>query len=123
MPAPLDQAQREQLHCALLELRAQLRELLRDGSGLSDTVQLDQAAVGRISRVDALQAQAMAKASLERVRLRLARVDATLDRYAEDPDEYGICPECDEDIGYPRLAAAPESVLCIQCASRRQSRR
>jgi DnaK suppressor protein len=31
---------------------------------------------------------------------------------------YGVCDGCGEAIAPGRLAAAPESVLCIECARR-----
>jgi DnaK suppressor protein len=111
--------EREDLQRALLELQGQLEVLLADESGLADTVHLDQAAVGRISRVDALQAQAMAKAGQQRARLRLERVRAALERMDEDPEEFGICPGCGDDIPLRRLRARPEAVFCVGCADRR----
>ena len=93
--------------------------MLADDAGLGDTVELDQGAVGRISRVDALQAQAMAQATQRRARLRLERVRAALERYRQDPDELGTCPACGDDIGLGRLRAYPEAVFCVGCADRR----
>ncbi len=113
----LSPAQLEEQRAALRELEDQLQALLADEAGLSDTVELDQGAVGRISRVDALQAQAMAKATQLRMKQRLARVRSALERIEEDPDEYGICPACGDDISIGRLRARPESVFCVGCAS------
>ncbi len=120
MPEELAPAEREAIRAQLLELRVELGALLEDASGLADTVELDQGAVGRISRVDALQAQAMAKAGLERMKLRLMRVEAALERYAEDPEEFDICPRCEEPIGLRRLQAVPESIFCVRCAGRKR---
>jgi DnaK suppressor protein len=114
----LGPAQRRELHTALLELQRQLHEVLADEAGLADTVHLDQAAVGRISRVDALQAQAMAKATQRRALQRLERVRAALERLAEDPEDFGVCPACGDDIGLGRLRAYPEAVFCVGCADR-----
>ncbi len=116
---PITAAQREEIHASLLALEVQLLALLEDDAGLSDTVELDQGAVGRISRVDALQAQAMAQATQRRSRLRLARVRSALERYRTDPEELGVCPECGDDIGLGRLRAYPEAVFCVGCADRR----
>ncbi len=116
MQPGLDDAQRAQLHRALLELERQLERVLADEAGLGDTVQLDQGAVGRISRVDALQAQAMAQATQRRALLRLERVRAALERFDEDPEDFGVCPRCGEDIGLGRLRARPEAVFCVGCA-------
>ena len=66
---------------------AELRTLLGDEAGLAGTVVLDQAAMGRVSRVDALQAQQMAKAAHRRAGMRLKRVVAAISRFdaAFDP--------------------------------------
>jgi len=120
MDEGLTQAQCDELRRALLELEAQLVALLTDEAGLGDTVVLDQGAVGRISRVDALQAQAMAKATQLRMKLRLERVRAAIERYHDEPDDLGICPACGDDIGLGRLRARPESVFCVGCADQRR---
>ena len=79
-------------------------------------VALDQQAVGRLSRMDALQQQAMAQAG-ERARARdLHRIDAALRRIEDG--EYGYCSECGEEIAEKRLAVDPMASLCIACAGR-----
>jgi DnaK suppressor protein len=45
-----------------------------------------------------------------------ARVARALAKLAEG--SYGVCDGCGEAIAPGRLAAAPESVLCIECARR-----
>jgi len=93
--------------------------LLTDEAGLAGTVTLDQAAMGRVSRADALQAQQMAKAAHRRAEARLARVLAAMDRFDDEPDAYPWCPGCGEGIGTGRLLAVPESVFCVRCLEAR----
>jgi len=109
----LTEDQSEALHEALLALRDTLQKTLRTTSELAQTVELDQAAVGRISRVDALQQQAMAEEQRKRNQLRLRQVAVALQTY-EDGD-YGDCKKCGEPIGYRRLQAMPESPCCVPC--------
>ena len=78
-------------------------------------VELDQQSVGRLSRMDALQVQAMAKALEARRHGRMQRIDAALKRL--DNGDYGYCHECDEEISARRLAADPTVALCIDCAA------
>ncbi|KQO31702.1 molecular chaperone DnaK [Pseudomonas sp. Leaf83] len=85
----------------------------------SQSVELDQSKVGRLSRMDALQQQAMndairSRAQHERVRLQLA-----LKRWHEG--EYGWCNQCGELIASGRLEFDPATPLCITCASRAES--
>ena len=100
----------------LLKLRAELRAIAELGDESAAVVELDQTKVGRLSRMDALQAQAMAQASSARREQMLRRIEAALKRI--DDDEYGYCKECDEPINPKRLEFDPTSVLCIECASK-----
>lgn len=78
------------------------------------TVELDQVAVGRLSRMDAMQQQAMAEAS-ERARQReLVRIDMAERRIASG--DYGYCEECGEEIPDGRLAIDPMATHCVNCA-------
>ena len=97
----------------LLILQAELRDLLEDSEAAAGTVQLDQSKVGRLSRMDALQQQAMARAGLEQHKRRLVQVNRAL--AALEAGDYGYCEECGEPIGMARLQARPESLYCIKC--------
>jgi DnaK suppressor protein len=80
-------------------------------------VELDQTRVGRLSRIDALQVQAMAEAQHERRRLERQRLEAALARIADG--SYGECLACGDAIAPARLLADPAATLCIACASGR----
>ena len=100
----------------LLALREELEGIADTGDEASAVVELDQTKVGRLSRMDAMQAQAMAQASSERREQMLRRIDAALNRL--DDDEFGYCQECGEDINPKRLEFDPTVLLCIDCASK-----
>lgn len=79
-------------------------------------VELDQQSVGRLSRMDAMQQQAMAQAA-ERSRQReLTRIELAERRLREG--EYGWCAECGEEIPDGRLAIDPMAEKCVHCAGR-----
>lgn len=78
------------------------------------TVELDQQSVGRLSRMDALQNQAMAQANAARRQSERTRLAAALARM-EDGD-YGYCEDCGDDIAPARLALDPAAMRCIDCA-------
>ncbi|MBE0489804.1 MAG: TraR/DksA C4-type zinc finger protein [Halomonas sp.] len=78
------------------------------------TVMLDQQSVGRLSRMDALQGQAMAKAEEDRRQLALRRIEAALTRIGRG--EFGECIECGEWISAKRLKWDPTVLKCIDCA-------
>lgn len=104
----------------LLELREELeRELvrlrrsMRISEATSAPVALDQSAVGRLSRMDAMQSQAMQKELLGREEGRLGELEAALRRL--DDGSYGRCSVCDAPIPYGRLLVMPEARGCAGC--------
>ena len=99
----------------LLKLRAELEAAGEAAEGSAAVVELDQSKVGRLSRMDAMQAQAMAKASSQRRVEMLQRITVALKRI--DDGEYGLCAKCDEPINPKRLEFDPTVLLCINCAS------
>jgi len=102
-------------------LREQLLQELRDieaiaagADAAAQTVALDQARVGRLSRMDAMQGQAIAQATNARRQIRAAGIRAALTRMQRG--EYGQCLECGEAIASGRLQVNPAATLCIDCA-------
>ncbi len=100
----------------LLALREELRQIDQTGTEAAQTVELDQSRVGRLSRMDALQAQAMSIESTRRRSIQIQRIEAALQRI--DNDAFGVCVRCGEDINPKRLEIDPTSPLCISCANR-----
>jgi DnaK suppressor protein len=103
------------MHERLLALRAELLEESESSRDARDTVMLDQTAVGRLSRMDAMQGQAMAKAEEERRQLALRRITGALARI--EKSEFGECIDCGEWIARKRLEWDPLVLKCIDCAS------
>lgn len=103
----------------LLKLRADLESVAATGDASAAIVELDQSKVGRLSRMDAMQAQAIAKAASQRRETMLLRIAAALERI--DDDEYGLCHRCDEPINPKRLEFDPTALLCIDCANEAES--
>lgn len=103
-------------------LKAELDEieLAIDGSGqAASTVMLDQASIGRVSRIDALQQQAMAVGFQDRLLLRKRKIQAAIERIVNGT--YGRCCECEELIEVPRLESDPATLFCKGCATARGS--
>ena len=100
----------------LLELRDELEAMSATGDEASQVVELDQARVGRLSRMDAMQSQAMSQASGRRRELMLRKISATLERI--DNGDYGMCRSCEEPIDPKRLEFDPTAILCIECATK-----
>jgi DnaK suppressor protein len=98
-------------------LTARRAELLRATSETEISrlpVELDQTTIGRLSRMDAVQQQAMALEAERRRSAELARITAALQRIEDG--EYGYCLSCGEEIGAKRLELDPSLPTCIACA-------
>ena len=109
---------RAQIVAALTALEAELLAFIEAVASSTETVELDQGQQGRLSRIDAMQAQKMAIAQQTRATVRLQRVRNVL--VTQGDEEFGCCGECGEAIPMPRLMARPDSVLCIDCAGARE---
>ncbi len=105
----------EQLQQQMLELKVQLQQVLDGQHQKAEPVILDQQAVGRVSRIDAIQQQEMAKAGEQHTTERLMAITRALRHF--DEGDYGYCEQCDLPINVARLKIKPEAQYCIQCQS------
>jgi len=109
MAINIDQAKKR-----LEEKRAELEELSAISQNARQTVELDQQSVGRLSRMDAIQQQSMAKAQERTRQLDLQRIELAYRRITDDA--YGYCTQCDEEIPDGRLKFDPMAEYCVKCA-------
>lgn len=100
----------------LLARRAELRQISDSARDSRKPVELDQSKVGRLSRMDAMQDQAMAQESERRRAGELQRIEAALERLKSG--DYGYCLSCDEAIAPARLELDPAVATCVNCAGR-----
>lgn len=108
---------KQQLDRFKQQLLALKQSLITDntlGDEARSIVELDQSSVGRLSRMDAMQGQAMAQENERRRTLKLKQITLALNNI--DTENFGICVECDEDIAVKRLEFDPTSTLCVECA-------
>ena len=99
----------------LLQRLAELDEQDRISAKDRDPVTLDQESVGRLSRIDAMQVQAMALAQERRRKVERAGIAAALQRIEEG--EFGYCIECGDQIAEGRLRNNPTVIKCLECAA------
>ncbi|MBW2708460.1 MAG: TraR/DksA C4-type zinc finger protein [Deltaproteobacteria bacterium] len=81
-------------------------------------VELDQGRVGRLTRMDAMQQQAMSQAAARLTDLERQRIQSALGRMQSG--DYGYCIICDEEIAEGRLAFDPSILTCITCAKEKE---
>ena len=104
----------------LRALQAQLELDSEAGDAAASVVELDQSRVGRLSRMDALQAQSMSQASQRRRVQQLHDIAAALNRI--EAGTFGVCLDCDEPINLKRLRFYPSVRYCLGCATERDGR-
>ena len=110
----MNNADIEKIKQKLVALKSQLEELAESSKHASQPVELDQARVGRLSRMDAMQAQQMSVATAQRRQEQLLKIEGTLHRI--ESGEYGYCFVCGNEIDIRRLEIDPSSTRCMECA-------
>lgn len=73
-------------------------------------------AIGRLTRMEAINAKSISEASLSASRVKLSKLKRALSRL--DDLDFGICSMCEEPIPTGRLMLMPESTMCVRCAER-----
>lgn len=102
----------------LLQMQQELQGLRETGDKAAGVVELDQTSVGRLSRMDAMQGQAMSQEAGRRRQLQLQKIAVALRRI--ETGDYGYCVSCDEPVAAGRLMHDPAASLCIDCANRQE---
>lgn len=103
------------IRLAILDTIEDLKKSIQTFKKLSQPVPPDNA-IGRITRMEAINSKSMNEASLVKSTHRLARLQRSLEML-DDPD-FGYCINCEEPIPYKRLLIMPEASLCVPCAQK-----
>ena len=109
----------EKIKQRLLDLRTALQEQEEMAREMGKPVVLDQARVGRLSRMDAMQSQQMALEAARRRQDQHQKIAGAMQRIASG--EYGNCFICGEAIDIRRLLVDPTSTRCIGCVESLES--
>ncbi|MFK8067851.1 MAG: TraR/DksA family transcriptional regulator [Gammaproteobacteria bacterium] len=104
----------QKIRSKLIALREELLSTKKAENDATKVVELDQSSVGRLSRMDAMQQQAMSIELKRRNELELKKIAGALARI--DSGDYGFCVACDEKISTGRLEFDPATPLCLECA-------
>lgn len=112
----MNQKDRNYFQKLLLNKQSELSTTEEYSKDSTKAVNLDQSSVGRLSRMDAMQSQAMALETKRRREIELTRIEAALERI--DEEEYGYCASCEEEINRRRLEIDPANPFCVECASK-----
>ena len=107
----------KQIRAAIVTMMQELSIVVQSSS--ADAVELDQARVGRLARMDAMQHQQIAKSQLAFAKEKLIGYQNVLQRFDSSPEEFGYCFHCEELIPLKRLCLRPESRICVPCLENR----
>lgn len=105
----------KQYKTILLAQKAEIEGALSQAADSTQPVALDQTVQGRVSRIDAIQQQEMAKAGQRRREDQLKLIDSALARI--ESGDFGYCIACDDEIPQARLDLDPATLKCIKCAA------
>jgi DnaK suppressor protein len=101
----------EQFRHKLHSLRTELQKL--EETSKKAAVEPDEAALARLSRVDAMHAQLIAGEPARRRQRQLGKIEGAFRRI--EAGEYGNCFVCGEEIEIHRLSEDPTFTRCIKC--------
>jgi DnaK suppressor protein len=106
----------EQIKKNLYQMRSELQALEQSSGESKETVDLDQAKIGRLSRMDAMQIQQMALEETRRRQQKLIKIEGALGRI--ESGEYGECYICGEEIDMRRLFFDATNTRCVACVGK-----
>ena len=100
---------REKIDLAIQELELDIKDLKEMVKPIAP-----ENAIGRISRMDAINNKSVNEAALRKASLRLNALKEAIDSI--DQPDFGQCANCGENIPLGRLLLQPQSKSCVRCA-------
>jgi len=103
------------------EIRLEIEKRIEEAEKSIDTLKEQtkpvppSVAIGRLTRMDAIQQKQMAEANLKSTEAQISKLKKALEKL-DDPD-FGVCASCGKDIPLGRILAVPEAKICVPCAS------
>jgi DnaK suppressor protein len=89
------------------------RKIIAEYKEMSQPVAPDDA-IGRISRMDAINNKSVTESTLRKAEEKLRALDQVLAKVGTD--DFGRCVRCRREIPLGRIMFRPESLFCINCA-------
>ena len=109
----MDPAERKRIK---KEIEARITETKKSIASLEEQIKPVEPdkAIGRLTRMDAIQQKSMSEASLRTQEEALYNLEEALGKL-DDPD-FGQCVKCRKIIPLERVLIVPESKFCVNCA-------
>ncbi len=111
----MNKEEKMQLRNKIIAETESLEESIKSLEETSKPVPPDNA-IGRLTRMEAINAKSISEASLNAARTKLAKLNRAMTRL-DDP-EFGMCVLCEEQIPLGRIMLLPETTVCVRCADR-----
>ncbi len=102
---------RKRMEAAIVEIQKRILELEENTKPVSP-----ENAIGRVSRMDAINNKGVAESALRSARSKLSKLRMALGNIGRE--DFGICSDCKQPIQIGRLMFLPESSKCVRCAER-----
>ena len=109
----MDHTQRQQLQHAIEQAIVSTQEDIASLKEKTQPIAPDDA-IGRLSRMEAINEKAMLEANCRSAEQRLLALKRAQHRVEEDT--FGYCKTCGEAIPIPRILLMPETQFCVHCA-------
>ena len=104
----------EEIRQNILDEIAKTKALIAEYKEMTKPVAPDDA-IGRISRMDAINNKSVTEASLRQAEQKLINLQRVLSRVGTS--DFGICIKCGKPIPAGRILYRPESLTCVNCAT------
>ena len=105
---------KEEIKQTILNEISKTEKLIAEYKDLTKPVAPDDA-IGRISRMDAINNKSVTEASLRLAEEKLKNLQRVLSRVGTR--DFGICIKCGKAIPAGRILYRPESLTCVDCAT------
>jgi len=72
-------------------------------------------AIGRISRMDAINNKSVTEAALRKAKIKLENLRFALSKVNDE--DFGLCYKCRQEIPLGRILIMPQSRTCVKCSN------
>ena len=109
---------KQDLNMAKESIEKSIKETKKDISNLKELTKpiSPENAIGRVSRMDAINNKSVNEAALRSAINKLNLLDSALQRI--NNKDFGLCIRCKNEIPIQRIILMPQSNRCVHCASR-----
>ena len=109
----MTQEELNQIRDRAIRKRVDLEERIAEYRELTKPIPPSEA-IGRVSRMDAINNRSVNEAALRQLEKELDQLDKAMDRMRDE--KYGKCIGCGEEIPAGRLMLMPSAMRCVRCA-------